>query len=130
VRSTLAPRGSADVNFPAEVPDVAAFDDPRQIAAATAAVEALRPRIARITTATRINVLLSFRAPLSDAQRRNFSQQVNAALVTYLERNGGFLLASPGARSSSVAERSGGGVVFMLLLLGGAAWAMSRASRA
>jgi len=87
-------------------------------AARTAEVEALRPRLARVTTVTRLETTLTTGA-LTTAQRRDLFQQIARALHTYLAANGGFVLYNLSLRNLAAPRASGIGVLFGLVAIAG-----------
>lgn len=87
-------------------------------AARTAEVEALRPRLARVTTVTRLETTLTTEA-LTSAQRRALYQRIASALNTYLSANGGFVLYGLSLRNLAAPRVSGIGVLFGLVAIAG-----------
>lgn len=98
-------------------------------AAMTAAVEALRPRLGRVTTVTRIETVLTLASTITEAQRRALYQRIALALNRHLEANGGFVLQGLSVRPVPLRAGSGWGALLGLLLFGGLAYSMTRNER-
>lgn len=126
VTSSIA---SGALNFPAWGAPEVDVEAPSVATAISAQVEALRPRLARVTTATKVETVLSLPGTISEAQRRELYRRIAAALNRYLEANGGFVLQGLSVRLVPARTGSGWGALLGLLLFGGLAYSMTRNER-